>query len=125
LIYGPEKEIVKEGNPVVKLKDLKQTISTASYPDVFGYKQLPNCFNVAGLSVNPVDFTCTLAKVISEGLTDEDDVQVVDGTLRSQIHAKDDDFWGKGWSIFPEDFRVPNIVRMSKLQTWTLKPALF
>ncbi|QHW33700.1 hypothetical protein GZH47_24815 [Paenibacillus rhizovicinus] len=124
LIYGPETEVASGGSPVVTVRALKQAIAEP-YPDVFGYKQLPDTFKVGEASVNPVDLTCTLAKVIRDGLTDEDEVAVVRGRLRSQQHAKDDDFWGKGWIIFPEDFRVPNIVRMSKLQTWTLKPALF
>jgi hypothetical protein len=124
LIYGPEAEAESEGNTSVKVRDLRQAIS-ASYPNVFGYKQLPNFFEVGEARINPVDLTCTLAKVIRDQLTEDDEVKVVRGYLRSQQHAKDDDFWGKGWVIFPEDLKVPNIVRMSKLQTWTLKPAVF
>ncbi|MDB4868352.1 MAG: hypothetical protein JWR03_2685 [Cohnella sp.] len=124
LIYGPEADAKSEVNHPIKVKDLKRAIS-AIYPDVFGYQQLPNTFEAGDAIINPVDLTCTLAKVIRDGLTDEDEVLLVRGELRSQIHAKDDDFWGKGWIIFPEELKVPNIIRMSKLQTWTLKPALF
>ncbi|QHT62425.1 hypothetical protein GXP70_22200 [Paenibacillus lycopersici] len=124
LIYGPETDTASSGSPVVTVRELKQAIA-APYPDVFGFKMLPDTFKAGEALVNPVDLTCTMAKVIRDGLTDDDEVAIVRGCLRSQQHASDDDFWGKGWIIFPEDFRVPNIVRMSKLQTWTLKPALF
>ncbi len=125
LIYGPENGIESDPLPVVKLADLKKAVVDAEYPLVYSYKQLPDYFDVQGSRINPLDLTCTMAKAIAEGLEDEDEVTLVRGILRSADHAKDDDFWGNGWVIFARDFRVPNIVKMSKLQTWTLKPALF
>ncbi|TJY39833.1 hypothetical protein E5161_18005 [Cohnella pontilimi] len=124
LIYGPETDEASDPVSSLKVADLKQAISKA-YPRVLGYKQLPDTFEAGSSRINPVDLTCTLARVIHEGLTDKDEVPVIQGRLRSQIHAKDDDNWGKGWVIFPEDFKAPRIIRMSKLQSWTLKPALF
>ncbi|WP_133257478.1 hypothetical protein [Paenibacillus montanisoli] len=124
LIYGPETAAESDIVTAVKVADLKAAISVP-YPKVRGSYHLPDHFHIGEAKINPVDVTCTLAKVIREGLKDEDEVTVVRGSLRTQIHANEDDFWGNGWEIFPRDFRVPNIVRMSKLQTWTLKPAIF
>jgi hypothetical protein len=124
LIYGPENGVDSDPVSIVKVADVKKAIS-GEYPRIYSDKQLPDDFNVQGFRINPADLTCTLAKIIADGLDDEDYVHVVRGILRSEIHAKDDDYWGNGWSIFPRDLRVPNIVKMSKLQTWTLKPALF
>jgi hypothetical protein len=45
--------------------------------------------------------------------------------LRAKNHVADDgpSLWK--WVIFPEGFHAPRVMRMAKLQAWTLKPARF
>lgn len=123
LIYGPENDIPTKIGRRVKVSEIIEAVNT-SYPDIFGYKQLPDFFLVEGEPINPVDMTCTLAKIIREGLTEEDEVEVVKGNLKTSIHVSDNNNFGRRWIIFPEDFKAPNIVRIAKLQTWTLKPVM-
>lgn len=68
---------------------------------------------------------CTLAKIIRKDLTEEDEVEIVKSNLKTNIHISNDDNFGKKWIIFPEGFKVQNIMKITKLQTWTLKPAIF
>jgi hypothetical protein len=124
LIYGPEKHIDSDCTGRLKVADIKNAVSV-KYPEIFGFKQLPDYFSVEGKHVNPVDMACTLARIIREDLDDDDYVEVVGGMLKSSIHINENDSWGDMWVIFPEDLKVPNIIKMAKLQAWTLKPALF
>jgi hypothetical protein len=124
LIYGPENEAKSDPVEVIQVSDLKKAIA-AEYPQVLGFKQLPDTFQVGGHRISPLDLTCTMAQVIANGLGDGDSVKVSRGVLKAKAHAKDNEYWGPKWSPFPQDLRVPNLIRMSKLQTWTLKPAIF
>jgi hypothetical protein len=123
-LYGPENEVSSDSAHSFQVADIKKAVSVA-YPKVFDFGQLPDYFMVANHRVNPVDLTCTMAKIIAEGLNDNDSVEIVRGTLQTKEHAKDMPLWGPKWVIFPKELKVPNIVEMSKLQTWTLKPAIF
>lgn len=124
LYYGPEAEVETEYTGSVKVKEIKEAVKVA-YPEVYGYPQLPDAFMVKGKKVNPVDMTCTLAEIIKKSLGDEDIVEVRKGYLKSQVYVNENDDWGVRWVIFSDEFKVPNIIRMTKLQSWTLKPALF
>ncbi|WP_146250277.1 hypothetical protein [Paenibacillus flagellatus] len=128
LLYGPEADAAAPGAEVgagaIRVDDVKRALAV-EYPEALGTPQLPETFEVGGVRVHAVDLTCTMARIIADGLGDGDRVELVRGALESAKHAGDDDLWGPRWIIFPEELRVPNVVRMSKLQTWTLKPALF
>lgn len=124
LIYGPENEVKSEPAGKVKLSDMKKALSE-DYPKVQGFKQLPDYFWVGEYRINPLDLTCTMAKAIAKDLRDDDHIEIISGVLKAKQHAKDTELWGPKWSPFPKDLRVPNIIRMSQMQTWTLKPALF
>lgn len=124
LFYGPEASVKSESIGKVKVSDLKAAIDI-NYMTVYGVKQLPNFFIVNGKAVNPIDMACTLAEVVARGLGDNDELEIKKGLLRSQIHVNENEDWGKDWVIFAEDFKVPNIIELTKLQSWTLKPAVF
>lgn len=124
LLYGPGNDVDSDPVVSVRVADIKKAIAV-DYPSVLEFKQLPDVFLVASHRINPVDLTCTMAKIIEKGLDDEDRVEVVKGVLKAKEHAKDIELWGPRWSPFPQDLKVPNLIRISKLQTWTLKPAIF
>jgi hypothetical protein len=124
LFYGPETSIKSEFIGKVKVSELKKAIDI-NYATIYGVKQLPNFFIVNGKAVNPVDMACTLAEIIAKGLEDSDELEIKKGILKSQIHVNENEDWGKDWVIFAEDFKVPNIIALTKLQSWTIKPAVF
>jgi hypothetical protein len=124
LLYGPEALVKSECLRKVKVSELKKAIDI-NYMTIYGVKQLPNFFIVNGEAVNPVDMACTLAEVIAKGLEDSDELEIKKGILKSQIHVNENEDWGKDWVIFAEDFKVPNIIAITKLQSWTIKPAMF
>lgn len=123
--YGPEREVESERAGALQVSAIKQALTASTDPDVFGFRQLPDYYTVDGFKINPVDMACTMARIIDRNMRDDDQVEIVRGELSAQKHAGDNDLWGPRWRIFPEHFRAPNVVRLSKLQTWTLKPALF
>ncbi|HOJ10493.1 MAG TPA: hypothetical protein PK733_07865 [Clostridiales bacterium] len=123
LIYGPENYFTTNITEKVKVSDIKQAVKV-KYPRIYDYKQLPDYFTINGKYINPIDMTCTLAKIIKDGLTDNDSVEVVRGCLKSRIHVEEKDDL-TNWIVFRKNFQVPNIRKMAGLQAWTLKPALF
>jgi hypothetical protein len=126
LAYGPENEIASGGaGEALRVADIMKALAEAEQPHVLGFSQLPDCYEIAGRKVSVLDLTCTMARIISRRLRDDDTVELVEGILTTSRYAGDNELWGPKWRIFPEHFRAPNVVRMSKLQTWTLKPALF
>jgi hypothetical protein len=129
LLYGPERELPSDEVASVSVADLLAALQEP-LPLVEGFPQLPDRFRVGDAWVNPVDLTCTLAALIRSGAVPgsndaEKRIPLVRGRLTAEEHASDTAEWTKYWVIFPENFQVPNIIEISKLQTWTIKPALF
>lgn len=126
LAYGPERETATaEAGKTVRVGEIKKALAETKEPRVLGFRQLPDSYAVAGIPVSVLDLTCAMARIIRDGLRDDDEVELVEGVLETKRYAGDEELWGPRWRIFPEDFRAPNTVHMSKLQTWTLKPAVF
>ncbi|TMV48992.1 hypothetical protein FE783_15075 [Paenibacillus mesophilus] len=126
LAYGPEREIASEvAGGKLRVADIKKALAESGQPDVLGFSQLPDCCEIDGRKVSVLDLTCTMAGILNRRLHDDDTVELVQGVLTTSRYAADNELWGPRWCIFPEHFPAPNIVNMSKLQTWTLKPALF
>lgn len=123
-IYGPERDCPGDPPFYARASALVEALR-APLPQVCGFAQLPDCFVVEGKRVSPAAMTCALAAVISGGRGSDDPVLLADRKLKAAEHAASDGAWAKHWIIFPDDLQVPNIVAMSKLQAWTLKPALF
>jgi hypothetical protein len=125
LIYGPERDYEEvPSKAAVRVGDIVAAIASP-LPDVCGYPQLPDCFEAGGTKLSPASMTCTLAAIIRDGLGPDDLVMPLHGRLQSVEHAANDGEWARYWCIFPYDLQVPNIVAQSRLQTWTIKPAIF
>lgn len=124
LVYGPEKDAPGDPPRELRVGDLLAALREPM-PAVCGYKQLPDAFRVGDTRIDPATMTCTLAAIIREGLGENDVVSTVRGRLAAVRHSADDGEWARYWCIFPENLQVTNIVEMARLQTWTIKPALF
>lgn len=143
LVYGPEREMREElleteqagggmdgtmndtridARPLVG--DLVEALR-AELPTVCGFKQLPDFYVVAGRKVSPVTMTCTMAAVIREGLAEEAPIRWTHGQLAAGQYSSMSGEWTKWWPIFTPGLEVPGILELARLQTWTLKPALF
>ncbi|MHA6485010.1 polysaccharide deacetylase family protein [Paenibacillus sp. strain BS8-2] len=125
LIYGPERDY-DEGPAAraVRVCDILAAIAKP-LPTVCDYPQLPDFFEAGGTKLGPAAMTCTLAAIIRDGLGPEDSIIPLHGRLQSVEHSGVVGEWSTYWCIFPEDLQVPNIVEQSRLQTWTIKPAIF
>nr|MDD6335739.1 hypothetical protein [bacterium] len=123
LYYGPERDVPSVGD-TVRVGDMAAALRQ-TFPKVMGYPMLPNTFQVGAARLNPCDMFVTAAAAIAQGLGPDDTLPVGHGTLLPVRHVNENYKWGSDWVIFPEDFDGPNLVRMAKLQTWTMKPALY
>ncbi|OUS77789.1 hypothetical protein B1748_03120 [Paenibacillus sp. MY03] len=126
LLYGPEREVgdrIAKGGLVV-VADVLEALRKPM-PEVLGYKHLPDSYAVGDSVLGPVTMACTLAAIIGEGLRPEDAVVPRKGRLVPERHSANGGEWAGYWSIFPTDFKAPNVVELSRLQTWTMKPAIF
>jgi hypothetical protein len=126
LSYGPEKAQESKVNGVIRISCLIKAFEE-QYNKVFGYKQLPDLYKLDNGIINPADMFCTLAAAVSKGFDENESIDLITGELVTKKYVKDNTDWsGKhSWIIFPDEFMVPNTVRMAKLQTWTLKPARY
>ncbi|MCL1859423.1 MAG: hypothetical protein FWF92_09375 [Oscillospiraceae bacterium] len=124
LSYGPEKCCKSCVDGPVKIKDIAMAFEQ-QYNKVFGYKQLPDLYKLNNGVINPADMFCTLAAAISKGLSENENIDLINGELTTEKYVKNNTDWSgrHSWIIFPDEFKVLNTVRMAKLQTWTLKPA--
>lgn len=124
LMYGPEADvpsIITE--PAVSVKELAEA-AFAEHDTVLGYKQLKTLYQVGGNMLNPVDLFCTMAEAICTG---EETVSVKKGSLETRKYVREphpDHPWTE-WILFKKDFYPANIYEQARLQTWTIKPAIF
>lgn len=122
LLYGPEEFreslIVKDS---VRVNELAEAAYT-QYDTVFGYKQLKTLYQVGENLLNPLDMACTMLAAILQG---GGKIQVKKGVLKAADYVRDDFKFGGGWLLWKDDFEGKNIFKHTKLQTWTLKPAMF
>ena len=95
-------------------------------------RQVPSCVFAGPRKIAPADFLVACARATSAMLASRDaspfppSVAVPAGTtIATERHVAPDTpgLYG-GWVIHPEGFRAPRIVQMTKLQAWTLKPAV-
>ncbi|WP_168121488.1 hypothetical protein [Paenibacillus sp. HB172176] len=129
LVYGPQRPfdaVVAEGFAAgtATAADALAALR-AEWPSVFEFRQLPDSFNVGDAVVSPETMYCAMAEMIRGGLSGEDTVSLREASLATMRHVKDNMNWPNRWIIFPENQDVTNTMRMSRLQTWTLKPAIF
>jgi hypothetical protein len=124
-LYGPEQDVVSSAAGEMKVGDLAKAVSE-QYNTVFGYRQLPDLYEIGVSKLNPIDMFCTLKKAIELDLSAEDRISPIvgRGKLVSSRHINPNSNWGESWVVFPRDIDVTNIIRLAQLQAWTLKPAL-
>ena len=88
--------------------------------------QIPAVIRIDDRRVSPEDFLANLGKAIEcfikEG-SPPSSLTWQAGKFTSAQYAAEDspELWT--WPIFPSGFRAPNLMRLARLQTWTIKPA--
>ncbi len=88
--------------------------------------QVPDFIEVKGNKVSPADFLATSGWLVEKIISGEKlDATIV---LIHGFSSFERYVWSKGvwqWSVFPEGFNAPDLIKLAKLQAWTLKPAIF
>jgi hypothetical protein len=117
--YGPEKDF----KSTAEYADAEE-LAKAVYHFFENNKNnkiaaLPDYFNVSGEKISPLDAAVILAQAISSGNSERKDVE---RKLVNLVTENDD--WS-GWIIHEEDFKVPKMLELARLQMWTYKPAVF
>lgn len=122
LLYGCEENIQSTIiTPTVSAKDLAYAAET-QYDFVFGYKQLKSLYQIGENRINPLDIFATMVYAVK---TKQVIIPIQTGnTLAAEKYVNPNDNYDGNW-LFPEHFRIPNIIKHTKLQTWTLKPVVF
>ena len=124
LRYGPEQEGVSRICSEVTLSQLGGAV-LEQYETVLGYPQLPVVYRIGENAITPADAFATLAEAITCGVRPDTKVAVRQGTLACASHVKGNAAWGQNWPIFAKDLNVSRTIENARLQTWTLKPALY
>ncbi len=88
--------------------------------------QIPNAVWFGSKAVPPESYLVALARVTGRLLVKAEppeSVAVGPARLAAAQYVADDspDLWG--WVVFPPGFQAPRLMRLAKLQAWTLKPA--
>lgn len=121
MLYGPEEEKTSLiYTKIVNVHSLAETV-LSEREFVMGYPQLKSLYRVDDNFLNPVDIFCTLAKALREG-TETAEIQT--GRLAAADHVDGDYQFGGNWVVWADDFQAPGIIKHTKLQCWTLKPAI-
>ena len=90
------------------------------------HNQVPSAVLIDTRHVSPQDFLATLGKIVEhqiKGRTVLVDVNIQAGTFTVFKCAAEDSLALWMWPIFPEGFHAPNLMQLTQLQTWTIKPA--
>ncbi len=124
--YGPEEDVPSDIRAAASPSELARA-ALEQYDRVMGYKQLPRLYKVGENRMNPVDLFVNLQRAAAQGLPAAAPMTLCagEGSLIPQRHINTSYDWAKNWIIFPEGLDAADLVRHAKLQTWTLKPALF
>jgi hypothetical protein len=98
---------------------------TAEYGRAHG--RVPDEVWVGAESLSPADYLATLAAVAEQVLTGRPPPAMVArqvGHFTADRYVAEDSPALWDWPIFPEGFHAPQIMRLARLQAWTLKPAV-
>jgi hypothetical protein len=121
LLYGPERSEKSVITGPVKAVELAEAVFSHT-ERVMGYKQLPSLYRLGDTFINPTDAFATLSKAV---LDKREEIEVVSGCLAAANHVNEFTQFGGGWLLWDPEFQAKGIVEQTKLQTWTLKPAIF
>ena len=90
------------------------------------HRQIPSVIHLGDQCSSPENFLANLGKVIGSLVkqgTPPAALKWQRGIFTAGEYAAQDspELWA--WPIFPSSFRAPNLMRLARLQTWTIKPA--
>ena len=121
LLYGPEQALPSEVHD--ELFDVSALAEAAysQYDSVMGQKQLRSLYQVGRSRLNPVDLFCMMAKAI---VTGDQQLRHTTGRLAASDYVDEAYQFGGNWVLWDKNFAAHNIVEQTKLQCWTLKPAV-
>ncbi len=89
--------------------------------------RVPSEIWIGAYSISPESYLATLAGVLQEigqAGRPPTSVRVRPGRLDADRYVAEDSEKLWGWVIFPEGFHAPSIMKLGRLQAWTLKPAI-
>jgi peptidoglycan/xylan/chitin deacetylase (PgdA/CDA1 family) len=89
-------------------------------------EQIPSVVWFGSKPVRPESYLVALAQVTTRLLVraePPENVALAPAHLAAAQYVADDSPQLWGWVIFPPGFRAPKMMRLAKLQAWTLKPA--
>jgi len=89
--------------------------------------QIPNVVWFGSRAASPQTYLVALASVaraLVDGRTPPDPVAIRPATVEAARYIADDSPALWDWIIFPPGFDAPQLIRLAKLQAWTLKPAI-
>ena len=89
-------------------------------------QRLPSTVYLGSHKISPADFLATACSALASIAESGDlpgSVELCRGSFALEKYVTGEGAWG--WVIFPEGFDAPGLIELGKLQTWTLKPALF
>lgn len=121
LLYGPESFEKSVITGPVKTAELAEAVFGCT-ERVLGYKQLPALYRIGDNFINPEDAFATLSRAITENL---EVLEVVNGRLAAADYVDESTQFGGGWRLWKSNFKAEGIFEHTKLQTWTIKPAVF
>lgn len=121
LLYGPECDETSEiHQETFSLRELAEA-AYSQFDTVMGYKQLKSLYRVGSSRISAVDLFCMLVRGMASG---EDSVPYCKGRLAAADYVDENYQFGGNWILWDPEFRADNIIEQTKLQCWTLKPAI-
>jgi len=84
---------------------------------------IPPIIWIGARPVSPEDFLATLASVTLENGTDQS-VNLKKGKLSISQYVAEESPSLFNWIIMPEGFRAAHVMKLARLQSWSLKPAV-
>jgi hypothetical protein len=126
-VLGPTQEspAIQPIQQAIRWADFQNAVQcTAHFLDE--HAQIPPAIRVGDNISSPEDFLANLGRVdlcLTRGGTPPLTLPWQAGNFTGAQYAAADspELWA--WPIFPSGFRAPNLMRLARLQTWTIKPA--
>jgi hypothetical protein len=126
-VLGPTKESppVQPIQQAIHWADFRSAVQcTAHFLDE--HAQIPPAIRVGDYISSSEDFLANLGRVVLSLTRDGSPPSTLPwhaGNFTAAQYAAEDspELWA--WPIFPSGFRAPNLMRLARLQTWTIKPA--
>lgn len=125
--YGPGREAValKAEEKTTSNQFMRTAVDVQDYLAKHGC--IPDRVWLGSLQVPPESYLQGLAWValaLLEGRDPPEFVSLPPATLEAARYVANDDIKLWKWVIFPKGFHAPELMKLAKLQAWTLKPAI-